>query len=164
MTSLFIDIVPNWIAFLGGCFATIVMVFIIHLIIRPSSPAVNGGLLFNVVFNNQNFSIYMMEIKNTQFVQGTLRAVDAKGDEAQIEAGSVQASSSNEEVATVEVDPNDEKKIKVTGQRAGACVVTVTADADLGEGVKQITAEVAVQVTAGEAVGFGIEFGEPQEQ
>lgn len=103
-----------------------------------------------------------MDFKNTQFVEGTVAATDAKGDAAEIQAGSVQASSSNEEVATTEVD--EDGKIKVIGQRAGAAIITVSADADLGEGVKTITAEVAVNVTSSEAVGLGVSFGEPQDQ
>jgi hypothetical protein len=44
----------------------------------------------------------------------------------------------------------------IVGQAAGVCRVSITADADLGDGVKTITSEIVdVQVTGGEAVGFG---------
>ncbi len=164
MILLFTNVMPNLTAAFIGAAAMLVLVILIVLITRPETTPLQSGLLFQVEFNNLKFSISTMELKNTQFVTGTLKAVDAKGDEAQIQEGSVTVSSSNEEVVTVEKDPDDEKKIKVTAQRAGAAIVTVSADADLGEGVTTISAEVAINVTPSEAVGFGIQFDEPQEQ
>lgn len=151
------------IIFLGGAFAMLIFLAVVYLIIRPGSqPPDKGGLFFEVVFNNQKFKVTSMDFKNTEFVLGEVKALDAKGDTAQIQEGSVTASSSNEEVATTEVD--EDGKIKVIGQRAGVAIITIGADADLGEGVKNITTEVAVNVTSSEAVGLGVTFGEPQPQ
>ncbi len=150
----------NTLVLLLGFFLLIVT--LIWLIIRDSKP--NGTLHFVINFPNIKLSIIMADIKNNQFVEGTLVVKDAKGDNAEIEAGSVNATSSDENVFTVEKDPENEKKIKVVGQRAGAAILTISADADLGEGVKTIETQVAINVLSSEATGFSVEFGEAQEQ
>lgn len=141
-----------------------VVAFPLALIIVSITRKPKGSLQFCLLFSNIKTAITMVKMRNNQFVQGTLEAKDAKGDAAQIEAGSVKVSSDDEGVATLEQDPDDEKKIKVVGQRAGATVVRISADADLGEGVKTIETQVAVEIEAGEATGFGISFGDPQDQ
>lgn len=148
-----------------GLFGAVIIFILAMLIISNNqSPKTKGRILFVTNFDNIKTAIITMELKNNQFVQGTLEARDAKGDPAEIQSGSVTASSSDENVCTVEQDPDDEKKLKIVGQHAGAAVVTVGADADLGEGVVPIEAQVAVQITSGQATGLGVTFGEPQDQ
>lgn len=54
----------------------------------------------------------------------------------------------------------------VVGQAAGVCRVSIKADSDLGDGVTTIESEIVdVQVTGGEAVGFGAPVaGAPSDQ
>lgn len=134
------------------------------LLIAARDPKPAGTLHLRLSFSNIQTDVTMVQIRNNQKVSGQLKAKDSKGDDAQIQAGSVQVSVDNSEVASVEQDPDDETKITVVGGRAGATVLRIKADADLGEGVTEITAEVAVEITAGQATGFGVEFGEPQDQ
>lgn len=125
---------------------------------------------FRINFDGQTFSLLifknkiMLSLKNTQKVTGTLAPLDAKGNDAPIETGSVVVSSSDEAVATIEKDPENEKSLTVKGVNNGTCTLTISADADLGEGVKTITTEVNVEIISGQASNFGITFGEPVEQ
>lgn len=103
--------------------------------------------------------ITMLTLKNDQlgrFVVGSPK--DIKGDDTTIEPNSLKVSSSNEDVFTVdrdEKDPDNEMAWKVVAGRKGAAVLTIEADADLGEGVQTVKAEIAVEVTSSEAVSFG---------
>lgn len=118
---------------------------------------------FPLTFFINNFKIKggitMLTLKNDQlarFVVGSPK--DIKGDDAPIQPGSLSVSSSNDEVFTVDRDEKDSENDmawKVVAGRKGAAVLTITADADLGEGIQTIKAEIAVEVTSSEAVSFG---------
>jgi hypothetical protein len=79
--------------------------------------------------------------------------VDAKGNPAAVD-GPVSWSSSDPTIATVTVDANDSTRATVVGvgDNLGIAQVTTTADADLGQGVRQILTTVDVEVVAGEAI------------
>lgn len=102
-------------------------------------------------------------LKKRQFVEGQVTPTDKDGDPAAVEPGTVSFTSSDESIATVEEDPNDETKFKIIGKKAGVAQVDFSADADRGEGVKTITGFVAVEVLPADATGFGVTFGEPQD-
>lgn len=97
-------------------------------------------------------------------VTGQVTPKNKKGGDATVEAGSVTYFSSTEEVATVEEDPNDETKFKIVAHAAGVAQVDISADADLGDGVRTVTGFVAVEVLPAEATGFGVTLGTPTEQ
>lgn len=160
---ILLNVITNELAFGLGAISALILVLAIFLITRPGSlPPPKGGLFFEVVFNNQKFQVTRMDFSNIQFVEGTVKATDVKGDDAPIQAGSVKAVSRNEDKVTTEVD--EDGKVKLIGQRAGAFIVDITADADLGDGVKTISLEVGGNVTGSEATGLGVQFGEPQNQ
>jgi hypothetical protein len=79
--------------------------------------------------------------------------VDAKGNPAVVD-GDVAWSSSDESIATVTVDTADSTKATVVGVGTvlGIAQVIATADADLGQGVRQIMTTADVEVVAGEAI------------
>jgi hypothetical protein len=118
---------------------------------------------FQLTFFINNYKIKgeitMLLLKNDQlarFVVGSPK--DIKGDDTSIQAGSLKVRSSNPDVFAVdrdEKDPENEMAWKVVAGRKGAAVLTIEADADLGEGVQTVTAEIAVEVTSSEAVSFG---------
>lgn len=113
--------------------------------------------------------IQMVSLKYTQQLRGVLGSpVDAKGNDASIQAGSVKLSSSDEEIFTVEKDetkPDDQAAFKIVAHKPGVAQLDYEADADLGEGVKTIAGFAGVEVLPGEAVGFGQpSFGTPEEQ
>lgn len=127
-----------------------------------------GRLMLRLITNQINITgdITLLSLKSTQFaVSGEIQAVDRLGNPAQVEAGSVNFSSSDESVFRAEQDPENEKIVKVVAVGPGVAQLDYSADADLGEGVVTITGFTGVEVTPAQAVGFsGLSFGEPQEQ
>lgn len=103
-------------------------------------------------------------LTTTQQVTGTLAPVDKKGNPAPVDEGSVEITSSDDSVFTVERDENDEKKFKLVAKGPGTAQLDYSADADMGDGVVEISGFTAVEVLPAQAVGFGIQFGEPEEQ
>jgi hypothetical protein len=93
----------------------------------------------------------------------SVAAVDAKGNPAQVEG--VTFTSSDPAILTVEVDPGDETiaVVKAMGP-TGNGQVTVTADADLGEGIKHLTGILDVTIMAAEAVSLSVAAGVPEDQ
>lgn len=92
--------------------------------------------------------------------------VDNNGDEAKVQEGSLQLSSSDESVFTVEQDPetpDDPYSGLIVSQKEGTATFKAKADADLGEGVTEITLDVDGEILAADAVGFApIQFGTPR--
>lgn len=108
--------------------------------------------------------IKMVTMKVTQFVEGILQPVDRLGNPAQVEAGTVQFTSSDEAVFVVARTAEDELKVKLVATGVGVAQLDYSADADLGEGVVTITGFTGIEITAEQAVGFAVSFGEPQDQ
>ena len=78
--------------------------------------------------------------------------VDAHGNAAKVD-GAVAWSSSNDEIARVRVDVADSTMCTVTAAAGtGIAQITATADADLGEGVRELVTLLDIEVVAGEAV------------
>jgi hypothetical protein len=97
-----------------------------------------------------NYMTYTLA--NDHKVQVQISYVDAKGNPAAVD-GPVAWTSSNEAVLTVEVDATDLTLATVMpGDQLSQAQVVATADADLGEGVKQIVTTMDVTIVAGEAV------------
>jgi hypothetical protein len=150
-----------------AAFATIA--YIAALFFRNRKKKKKNSLVF--VFNLQptiqvKSSSMTVTLTDTQYVSGAIGApVDAKGFPAAIQTGSVTFTSSDETVATVTQDTTNELGFTVTAQKPGVAQITATADADLGEGVSNITGFFGVEVTGGTAIGFGnFTFGIPAEQ
>ena len=130
-------------------------VFFLPIKIRIDNIEFKSLFLINHKITGGNTMLKMRNSQLARFVVGS--PVDAKGDDTTVEAGTLKATSSNEEVFTIapdEKDPTNPMAFKATGGRKGAAVLTIEADADLGDGVKTIKLEIAVEVESGEAVGF----------
>jgi hypothetical protein len=84
-----------------------------------------------------------------------------------VQEGSERWISSDESVASVTADPNDPKKAVVRGLDGSAnqsVTIEYRADADRGEGVKEIVASTTVVVTQGDAVVATVEaLGQAQD-
>lgn len=100
----------------------------------------------------------------TQKVRATVQAVDSKGRPAKIQAGSVEYKSSDAAVVTVVEDPNNELAADILGAGVGSATVTVTADADLGDGVTEVSGTIDFDIVDPLATGFGITLGPVEEQ
>jgi hypothetical protein len=78
--------------------------------------------------------------------------VDAGGNPATID-GDVVWDTSDDTIAGVSVDTSDSTKALVrSGTKLGQAQITATADADLGDGTREIITPMDVSVVAGEAV------------
>ena len=87
--------------------------------------------------------------------------VDGAGNPAKVD-GEVTWFTANEELATIEVDANDGTICKVIPKKAGRTQVSARADADLGEGVRELLTVCDIMIVAGEAVAGSIQpTGEP---
>jgi len=104
----------------------------------------------------------MLQLTNTQQCPIEVSGVDKKGNPAELD--SVVFTSSDPSVATVEADPADQDKALIKAVATGTAQINVTADADLGDGVSELTGTLDVTVVAGQAVGFAINTGTVEEQ
>lgn len=108
-----------------------------------------------------------MELRNNQFVFGQLVGTDDRGDQAPLDGTTVEATIDDTDKAEVSLDAEDPTMITVTAKRAGATVLRLKAKAkDVnGDGnVAEFSTEIALQITSGEAVGLGVNFGQPEDQ
>jgi hypothetical protein len=91
--------------------------------------------------------------------------VDNQGNPATVD-GEVSWSSSDETIAMVQADGADSTQAVVTttqGGTIGQMQITARADADLGEGIRELITTMDVEVVAGEAVAGTIEPVGPSE-
>jgi hypothetical protein len=88
--------------------------------------------------------------------------VDAEGNAAEVD-GEVIWASSDDDIATVKVSASDSTIVTVVPVGAvGQCQITATADADLGQGVRNLITVCDLEIVAGEAVAGSIQpLGEP---
>ncbi len=106
-----------------------------------------------------------LTMTSTQEATGKVQPIDSKGNPAPVESGSVDYSIEDPTLVEVIEDPDDETKFKVKALGpVGVTRLSITADADLGEGVTQIQEFSAIEIRPAGAKGFGITFGEPTEQ
>ena len=106
----------------------------------------------------------MVEMSEEQVVSAEVKPVTAKGNPATVD-GEVAWSVSDATVVTLEVDPSDSKKAKFTalaGEGVRPCDVTAEFDADLGDGVRTITAIGQIVVKDAEAQTAEVVFGQPE--
>lgn len=103
-----------------------------------------------------------VNITDSQKATLAIKPKTKKGNDATLDGPPAWASS-DETIATVVADEGG-LSATLTAVRPGTCDVTVTGDADLGEGTKPIVGTLAVSVTPGEAVQIDIEAGEPVDQ
>jgi hypothetical protein len=100
-------------------------------------------------------------ISTEQKVKVTVAPKTAGGHDAPIDGG-VSFISDNPDVAVIEVI--DTLSAYVLAVAPGAALITAEFDADLGEGVRAITATGALEVVAAEAETAEIVFGDAEQQ
>lgn len=88
--------------------------------------------------------------------------VDAGGNPALVD-GDVEWNSSDENIAIVDADETDTSLALVTPIDVGQVQISAIADADLGDGVRQLVTIMDVEIISGEAVaGVITPVGEPE--
>ena len=100
-------------------------------------------------------------LTDEQKVALSVVATTAAGNPAQVEGAPVW-SISDPTILTLAVDPAGFNAVATTNGPLGLCQVNVSADADLGTGVRTITALLDVEVVAAEAAALGITAGAPE--
>lgn len=98
----------------------------------------------------------------TQKYTLAIEPVNKKGNPAPLD-GIPAWASSDESVATVVADESG-LSATVLAQGVGSYTVSVSGDADLGAGVKTITASDSGEVTLGEATAISFKIGPVEEQ
>lgn len=101
-------------------------------------------------------------LTNTQKVLVSVHPVDAKGFDALVE-GPPSWVVGDESVAQFLVNP-DGMSGEVVAGFPGVTQLTLTCDADLGEGVTEIMGILDITVVSGQAVSLRIDVGVPTEQ
>jgi hypothetical protein len=108
-------------------------------------------------------SMDVLKLTDEQQCDLAINPVTAHGHAAAIDGLPTWASSDS---AVVEVVANgdDPKRARAIAKGLGTAQVSVTADADMGDGVRQIVSTLDIQVVAAEAVSLGISAGAPETQ
>lgn len=109
----------------------------------------------------------VVELRDTQQVSAEFGApTDKKGKTTTIQDGSAVWTSDNEDAVTVVPDASNPLKALLVAGNPGAAQVSLSADADLGDGVVTITSDpIGVSVVVGQATAFGAAtLGTPEEQ
>lgn len=117
----------------------------------------------SIVFKQNGKEITMLEMTDTQKAVVTLVIKDAKGKNARVD-GIPEWASSDEAVATVTDISTDGMSATIVAGDTGVCQITVSADADLGVGVKPINGFLDVNINPGEAITVELQAGAPVEQ
>lgn len=113
------------------------------------------------------FSNYSLKTKGTILMQSA--KVDQKftatwpgpkdkyGNDAAVQADSIQFLSDDPSIAEITANPDGGafSATVTTKSKVGSTMVRISADADLGEGVKPIEGLLSVEVLPGDAVAFG---------
>lgn len=102
-------------------------------------------------------------LADDEMISMTVEPRNANGNVAPID-GVVSWSVSDTEIATIEFpDMSDSRtaRLVTTGRKTGTIQVTVSADADLGDGVRPIQSVQNFEVRPGEAIGLGVTLGTP---
>jgi hypothetical protein len=98
-----------------------------------------------------------------QHAVGALAPKKVNGDLAPIQTGTATFTSSDETVATVTQNPDNELEVTVKVVGVGTATITGTVDADPGEGVRTLTASAEVSGTQALARTLDFAFGAAQD-
>lgn len=150
------------IGYVIGCLATALAALFILAAGRCRCAALQGRLRIQLATDTWiEGERLMARITNEQKVKITVVPTTAAGHPAPID-GEVEFLSDNVDVAVVE--RIDATSAYVLAVAPGAALISASFDADLGEGVRTVTATGALEVVAAEAETAEITFGEPELQ
>jgi hypothetical protein len=136
---------------------------LLNQILIAVTPAPAVKFVFTVALDGQiTTGVEHMKITASQKFTASIQPVDAKGNPAEVQSGTVQWSGPENLTITPSSDGLS-AEIAAKGP-LGQGQVSVGADADLGEGVVTITGVLQVEVIAGQAVSLGVSTSEPVEQ
>lgn len=145
---------------------------IVSLIIRRDSVILRSLLEkrlirfrchISLIETSPNFGDAAMTVvlKDNQKVSIGIAPVDAKGNTAKIDGAPVWTVA-DATIVTL-VPSEDGMSCVATAAAIGTTQITISADADLGEGVTTITGLVDIEVTGGVATGLNVTVGTPED-
>jgi len=123
-------------------------------------PIARGQQLLTVIYENfaitaeGNHVMYNLPIDRS--VQMQVSYVDSAGNPATVD-GEVEWFPANPEIAKIEVSSADGTICRVIPVKTGRTQVSAKADADLGDGVRELLTVCDIMVVAGEAVAGSIQ-------
>lgn len=103
----------------------------------------------------------MLLLTDAQKVALAIQPIDAHGHLARVD-GVPSWSLSDNSLGVLDVAADGLSAVFTTGDQLGLVQVNVSADADLGGGVRTISGTLDIQVEGGEAVSLGITAGVPE--
>jgi hypothetical protein len=136
----------------------------LHRIIEELKDALTPGGASRIEFYaniaGKKRKVKTMFLKVTQSLPLTIEIKDAKGNPAKVD-GAPEWAVTDEALATLEVSPDGFTATVTPMGPLGSVKVQVTADADLGEGVKSILGELDIDFLAGDATTIALSAGNP---
>lgn len=123
-----------------------------------TKPVEGSRISFYAFIDGQKRKVDNMFLKVTQAVPVSLSITDKKGNPAKVD-GAPQWAVTAPELATLAVAEDGLSAVVTPVGPIGAFKVQVKADADLGEGVKEIMGELDVELTAGDAEVIALSAG-----
>jgi hypothetical protein len=102
-------------------------------------------------------------LTDVQKVELSISPTSAAGNPAPLD-GTPVWSSSDESVLAITASEDGLSAVAVTTGKLGRAQVNVSADADLGDGVKTITGVLDVEVRVSEAVSLAVSAGSPTDK
>lgn len=144
---------------------SLVLILIVIIYITEQRYKKKPKFIMTLEFENIKIKgeISMIGLKVSQTVPVTLQPIDRKGNPASVEPGTVVFESTDPNIFTVVQNPDNELQADVYSSvnNPGTAQLDYKADADLGDGVVEISGFSAVEVLPLQAVGFGLQVGEP---
>lgn len=128
---------------------------------KPPKPP-HGAIRIRILVGPIEEQDMPLVMTATQQCLLTMQPLDAKGNPAKVD-NVAQWNTANDGVVRL-VEAEDGLTALCVAVAVGETQVSCTADADLGEGVRNITGLLDVSIRAAEAVSLGIVAGTPEEQ
>ena len=137
-------------------FILIVLVSKLNQIIELLKPSITSAIEFFV----NNRKVETMNLKVTQNLPVSIQIKDKFGNAAAVD-GVPSWSSTDTSLCDIEAAQDGMSALVKPKGPLGSCGIQVSADADLGEGVKSILGELEVTFLPGDAETISVAAGEP---
>lgn len=125
------------------------------------------GAVVTLYFDNLQIKTesFMFTMKTEQRIKGSFQPVDDRGNPAQLEPGSVEYITTDEDLATIgrdRDDPDNELAFEIVSKEEfqGPVTVSLKFDGRKGEGTFPVQIDINGEVTSRDAVGGNVQLGE----
>lgn len=135
---------------------------IAHLLKRSVKSTAASLVEFYVVTGDTKRKVLFMNLKVSQKLPVSIEIKDKFGNPASVD-GAPTWSLTDPSKGSLAASDDGMSAIFTPAGQVGEVMIQVSADADLGEGVKAIIGELPVTLVAGEAVSVSVSSGEPSD-